>query len=128
MAKTRNRRLRKKLHFGEFVEKGFEVAFSLRPEVTQMDFLVSITDVLFPNKMAFSKFKNEEKIFVSGRESSLEDKDRTLVAAWLEQQNYVTSSDVGHLVDAWHPPRSVRCGGSRRGTLELIKLNGSGSV
>lgn len=120
MAKTRNRRLSKKLHLGEFAEKGFEVTFSLRPEVTEVDFLVSlIEEVLLPNKMAFL-FEDAGRIFVSGRESSLENKDRSHVAAWLEQQDYVTSSNVDHLVDAWYPPRSVRCTGSRRGTTLLL--------
>lgn len=38
MATTKNRRLRKKLRLGEFAEKGFEVVFSLRPEVPEVRF------------------------------------------------------------------------------------------
>lgn len=106
MARTRNRRLRKKLHLGEFVEKGFEITFNLNPEVSEMDFHGSLTEVLYPSRMAYS-CEDAGRMFIFRPFCTLEDKDRTLVAAWLMKQDYLVSTNVGDLVSAWHPPRGL---------------------
>ena len=107
MRNRRNRRLRKKLHLGEYCENGFEVGFGQSQKMSEVEVLAKISEVLINNGMAFL-YEGRGNIFVSGNDSSLTVKDRECVVEWLKEQNDITST-VGSLIDAWHPPRGVRC-------------------
>ena len=65
MATYRNRRLRKKLHFGEFAEYGFEVSFGVLDQESEMPLLASLSgEVLRPSGMSFL-YLGDGQIFVS---------------------------------------------------------------
>ena len=121
MATNRSHRLRKKLHLGEFAECGFEVYFGKLDHDCEIQLLVSLSiEVLEPSGMSFF-YLNNGRIFISSLNSSLTNNDRQLVNDWLKkQQNIPPVFEVGCLVDAWHPPRGVRCFSSGRGTMLLL--------
>jgi uncharacterized protein YggL (DUF469 family) len=120
MATKCNRRLRKKLHLGEFAEFGFEVGFGMLDPANEMHLLATLSnEVLEPNGMSLLHM-GEGRIFVSSLESSLSDDARKRVNDWVMQQSNLSSYEVGPLVDAWHPPQGVRCFSSGRRTAIFV--------
>ena len=114
MSKHRNSRLRKKLHLDEFVEYGFEVKYGC-PKESEMDFLVILSkEVLTPRNMVFG-YEDAGQVFISGLFGSLSEEDHNIMKTWIGSQSFLSSSDIGPLVDAWHPPRGVRYFGRHRG-------------
>ena len=108
--KTRSRRLRKKLHLGEFQEFGFQLTFVLKPE------LVSFEEAL-DRWLAF--IESQGWGFggggaLSGREiggylcqfagGTLTESDREQTAQWLTSQSWVASHQIAPLSDAWYGP------------------------
>lgn len=125
MATRRNRRLCKKLHLGEFAEYGVEVSFGNLDQDHEMKLLARLSnELLQPSGMSFLHL-GDGRIFVSSIESSLSDDARELVDDWVKQQSDLSSSEVGTLVDAWHPPRGARCFSSgRRTTIYVLAPSG----
>ena len=102
MRKRRSRRLRKKLHIGEFREEGFEVHFKFKVDLKheeQLDALMTfITEAIESRGLMFG---GGESGFVTkaGRSSTAED-DRNVVSSWLRSCASVVDVRVGPNEDA----------------------------
>lgn len=108
--KNRSRRLRKKLHLEEFQEFGFQLTFTLKPE------LASFEEAL-DRWLAF--IESQGWGFggggsLSGHEidgylcqlagGTLTESDREQTAQWLTSQPWVASHQIAPLSDAWYGP------------------------
>jgi uncharacterized protein YggL (DUF469 family) len=106
MAKHRSRRVRKKLRVGEFQQFGFDVSFRLRDTLREDELVrfwdAFILDAIERNRLAFGG-GTDGFVCAWGR-GSLNDSHRELLRGWLTARPEVLSSQVGPLVDAWHPP------------------------
>ncbi len=105
--KRRSRRLRKKLHIGEFQEFGLEVQITLRESIDQRDegtlLDAFLLEVMEPSSLVFGGAVTDGYISYRGRGSvTLEDRKR--VIDWLVGQPEIATVQVSELVDAWYPP------------------------
>ena len=105
MANQRNRRLRKKLHLGEFQEFGFsvdiELATDTSPEAREAFVDALIIDVIEPRCLAYGG--GEFGGFVCGYEKpNATEEDRVALREWLSSRSEVLSADIGELEDAWY--------------------------
>lgn len=102
--KRRSRRLRKKLHVGEFKEEGFEVNFKYKANLTneaQLDVLMKfITEVIESRNLAFGGGENGF-ITRAGRGSTMEE-DRQAVRSWLLACGAIEHVRVNESKDAWY--------------------------
>lgn len=102
------KRLRKKLHLGEFQEFGFEVRFRGADDLSN-DSFDSIVDAFITQAIEASGLmcggegKNPEwTVFVTlNRRGSATEEHRQAVQKWLEAQQEVKEMEVGSLIDAW---------------------------
>jgi len=105
--RNRSRRLRKKLHIGEFQECGFEVVCTpTLPNGLAIDDLidrwlgfVNEKDWCFGGSIGLSSI---EGFVTTARQGTLHEEDRRLCEEWLNKQEWIESSKVGPLRDAWH--------------------------
>ena len=103
------KRLRKKLHQGEFQEMGFEVQFRVAADMSDAAFDAFI-DAFFEQAIEANGLmfggggRREWKEFVTleGRGAATDD-HRQLVQRWLDGQSQIVEHQVGPLVDAWYP-------------------------
>jgi uncharacterized protein YggL (DUF469 family) len=104
------KRLRKKLHVGEFQELGFEVCFRVADNLSH-DAFHTVVDVLISEAIEAHGLvcggggKNPEwTVFVTreGRGSGTEE-HRQAIATWLAARPEVSTVQIGPLVDAWYP-------------------------
>ena len=105
MPKQRSRRLRKKLHLGEFQEFGFmvdiELVADVSPEAREAFVEALLVDVIDARCLAYGG--GELGGFVCGYEKpSATEEDRAALREWLSARSEVLSADVGELVDAWY--------------------------
>ncbi|UHQ19520.1 YggL family protein [Lysobacter sp. KIS68-7] len=104
--RLRSRRLRKKLHVGEFQQLGFAVAFKLVGDLTvdqsQLFWEAFIADAIEANRLTYGGAENGF-VVPEGRESATEP-HREVIKSWLSSRAEVSSADVGPLMDAWHGP------------------------
>lgn len=104
--RKRNRRLRKKLHLGEFQQLGFEVSITLKPDlgIDALDRLLDdfILDAIERNDLAYGGGTDGGFISTWNRGSASET-HRTMVENWLSRRPEVVSVRLGTLVDAWYP-------------------------
>lgn len=106
--KSRSRRLRKKLHVGEFQEFGFSISFSLLEnlESKALDDFVDefLAEAIENNSLKFGGGfgGNDSGGFatLNKRGGTTED-HRALVRNWLAAHPHVTNMQIGELVDAW---------------------------
>lgn len=104
------KRLRKKLHLGEFQEFGFTLTIKFAEENTNegLDAFVEalLDEVIDPNGLDFAgggdRFDFSGFVVLAARGSATEE-HRALTNAWLEKRDEVTSFEVSELVDAWYP-------------------------
>lgn len=104
------KRLRKKLHLGEFQEFGFTLNIKFTEENTNeaLDTFVEsfLDEVIDPNALDFGgggdRFDFAGFVVLAAR-GSVTEEQRALTVAWLEKREDVTSFEVGELVDAWYP-------------------------
>ncbi|KAB7654255.1 YggL family protein [Plesiomonas shigelloides] len=107
MAKNRSRRLRKKLHVGEFAVFGFEFSCELNAfDEEKVDTLVDdFISFIEPRKLMMgggvSEFTFEA--FVCGDGSPCSELDRIAVGEWLENHSLCKKVVLGHLVNAYYP-------------------------
>lgn len=102
------KRIRKKLHLGEFRELGFQLRFRVRDTVSDAeldswwdDF---ITEAIEGNKLLCGGASGREwNVFVTldGRGSAT-DEHRATLERWLRARGDVDAIDIGPLVDMWH--------------------------
>jgi uncharacterized protein len=103
------KRLRKKLHQGEFQEMGFEVQFRVAADMSDAAFDAFIDafleQAIEANGLMFGGGGRREWngfVTLEGRGSATDD-HRQLVQRWLESQSQIVEHQVGLLVDAWYP-------------------------
>ena len=103
-ARPRSRRLRKKLHAGEFQQMGFDVQFVFRQGLNddQNDqFWDSfIADAIEANGLTYGG-SNSGFVVPAGRVSATES-HRLIVQSWLLSRPGLETVEVGQLEDAWH--------------------------
>jgi len=104
--RKRNRRLRKKLHLGEFQQLGFEVSITLKPDlgIDALDRLLDefILDAIEKNELAFGG-GTDGGFITTWKRGSASEAHRAAVENWLSHRPEVVSVTLGPLVDAWYP-------------------------
>jgi uncharacterized protein YggL (DUF469 family) len=112
MSKSRSKRLRKKLHVGEFREFGFSVSFRL-PENLDCEaqdgfFDRFIAEAIEDNGLFFGGGfgGGDGEGFVTGHLNrqgggNVTEEHRVFMRNWLAAQSLVTDVQIGELVDAW---------------------------
>ncbi|MCB1938916.1 MAG: DUF469 family protein [Rhodocyclaceae bacterium] len=106
MAKSRSRRLRKKLCVGEFKEVGFDVDLQFpddtAAEAVDAFFARFFSEVIEPEGLLYGGGETSGFVCVAGR-GSVTDAQREAVQAWLAASGALRDFHVGPLVDAWFP-------------------------
>ena len=101
----RNRRLRKKLHLGEFQQLGFEISIDLKPDLAsdELDRFLDqfILDAIEKNGLAYGGGTSGGFITMWKR-GSVSEAHRAVVEDWLRRRHEVVAVTVGRLVDAWY--------------------------
>lgn len=107
MPKNRSKRLRKKLHIGEFQTLGFLIKFSL-PDLFDMkakDAFIDqfLAEAIEANGLFFGGSINKDSsgLITYDRYKSTTEAHRQLVKIWLSAQPVVTNIEIGELADAW---------------------------
>lgn len=104
MSRHRSRRLRKKLHVGEFQELGFEVMFRLNAGLTteQMGAFwdAFIGDAIEGNGLIYGG--STDGMACLRTRGSADESHREAVRAWLASRPEVSEAGVGPLIDVWH--------------------------
>ena len=105
--KRRSRRLRKKLHVGEFKEMGFEFETELERTMfseAEYDLLdCFLSEIVGPRSLALGGRITSGFIAYFGRGSVTED-DRESIRVWLSSRPEIRAVRVGKLKDVWHSP------------------------
>ena len=107
------KRLRKKLHKGEFKEFGFDISLKLKPELTELELEAWTHDLIEAveklNLCIGGGGLFEQEFFcarLDGRAPvGLEDKEA--LGRWLGQDSRLVSFQLGNLVDAWYPVKQI---------------------
>jgi uncharacterized protein len=103
------KRLRKKLHQGEFQEMGFEVRFRISSDLDELavDALIDtfLEKAIEANGLVFGGGGRAEwnGLVTLERRGSVTEAHRQLVERWLASQPQILEYHVGPLVDAWYP-------------------------
>jgi hypothetical protein len=110
MSKNRSKRLRKKLHTGEFQELGFEISFSLPENLDSeaQDHFVDqfLAEAIESNGLLFGGGlgKDSEGFATLDKRRSATEEHRVRVRSWLAANPLVAGIHIGELVDAWVRP------------------------
>ncbi|TNJ14474.1 hypothetical protein CF111_21000 [Aeromonas sobria] len=110
--KKRSRRLRKKLHLGEFQEFGFTIAFNIDlHQKSYEDALDNWIDYIESQGWCFggggSLLDNRTEGYLcqyNNRNMTMTESDREEAGKWLAAQPWVLSHQVAPLSDAWYGP------------------------
>ncbi|MBX3679683.1 MAG: YggL family protein [Rhodocyclaceae bacterium] len=104
MGLPRSRRLRKKLHRGEFKELGFDVDFSFREGLSEEEidrfFDDLIGELIVPANLIYGGAT--EGFVCRATPGSVTEEERAGVLKWLEARPELTRVEIGPLVDAWY--------------------------
>lgn len=93
------KRLRKKLHMGEFAELGF----NMKLDVDYVDLGVWLDKIIdFTESRGLCIGGGHKFAFVCRRRGSCTDEDRLAYSEWLSSQPEVREWHISPLVDAWH--------------------------
>lgn len=110
--RPQSRRLRKKLHLGEFQQLGFEVSITLKPNlgIDDLDHFLDefILDAIEKNGLAFGG-GTDCGFITTWKRGSASEAHRTIVENWLSQRQEVVAVALGPLVDAWYPEGEPHC-------------------
>ena len=102
--KRRSRRLRKKLHIGEFKEEGFEVNFRFKTGLTheeQLETLMKfISEAIESRNLLFGG--GENGFITKGGRGSTTKEDRNAVNSWLASCASIEQAQVRENEDAWY--------------------------
>jgi uncharacterized protein YggL (DUF469 family) len=104
------KRLRKKKYLGEFAVYGFEITFSVRPELTQDqqdEFLDRfLAEAIEGNRLLFGGGGGPERwsgfAVADGHRISATDAQRQAVERWLGTQDGIFGIHIAPLRDAYH--------------------------
>ena len=104
------KRLRKKLHVGEFQEFGFTVTISFTEGHTDegLDTFIEtfLDEMVDPSGLDFAGSGDPRDFtgfLVLATQGSATEAHREAARTWLEKREEVASFEVGELVDAWYP-------------------------
>jgi uncharacterized protein YggL (DUF469 family) len=106
--KSMKKRLRKKLHRGEFQEFGFAVAWqftSAQDDETLNLFFQALVKMVEDRELTFGgggDTKQGSGFFCKKGRGSTSEEDRSLVTKWFGDLGPVVSAKSGTLEDAWH--------------------------
>lgn len=106
----RSRRLRKKLHVGEFQECGFALGFTFDPQQTDFDEAIDRwIEFVEEQGWGFGGGGDMTGHVIEGylcqfARGTLTDTDREQVAKWLAAQPWVLSHQLALLNDVWYGP------------------------
>ena len=102
--RARSRRLRKKLHIGEFQTLGFEydLLWSELPSAEEQERFIDrlLEEFIGPRSLSVGGGINCG--FISAHRGSATDEDRAVFESWLRQWPNVSSVQIGPLQDAWY--------------------------
>ena len=108
MLKPRSRRLRKKLHIGEFKEYGFNLDITFdKNKIAFEAALDSLVEFVEINNWAIAGGGDSKSNTMSGfvcksNAGSLTEKDLLRMKSWINEQEWVTEFILNNLQDAWH--------------------------
>lgn len=104
--KRRSRRLRKKLHLGEFQELGFCIEAVLQQDLPDDAILdlwaVFIDEVIDPRQLIMGGLFSEA--YIAPYRGTCTEADREAVRQWFEARPEFSGVRVGSLEDNWYPP------------------------
>ncbi len=102
MAKQRSRRLRKKLHVGEFQEFGLAYKTAIKAGSNEVLFVDALLDELIdPRGMEFGGWAAGGFVSKAGR-GTVTEEDRQALIDWLKQRPEVESIRISGPLDAWY--------------------------
>jgi uncharacterized protein YggL (DUF469 family) len=102
MSKTRSRRLRKKLHLGEFKELGFCFEAKLKGGVDQHVLLDTfLTEAIAAQGLSFGGWVTGGAVEKHGP-GSVSIEQRQFVLAWLKRRPEVEALTASELIDMWY--------------------------
>lgn len=102
MAKARSRRLRKKLHLGEFQELGFFYEATIKDGIDEHAFIDALlSEAIEPNGLGFGGWVGGGAVSRQSR-GSVSEEERQAVLDWLARRPEVLSLSATALVDMWH--------------------------
>lgn len=102
MAKARSRRLRKKLHLGEFQELGFFYEAVIKDGIDEHAFIDGLlAEAIEPNGLGFGGWAGGGAVSKL-RRGSVSAVERQAVLDWLAGRPEVLSLSATGLVDMWH--------------------------
>lgn len=111
MSKNRSRRLRKKLHLGEFQELGFEIAVSFKTPLApdEMEAFVDafLAEAIEPCRLSYGGWAESGMVVREGR-GSVTPEEREQVLKWLNDRDDVLKAEAGNLTDVWHPVDKIK--------------------
>ena len=106
--KRRSRRLRKKLHLGEFQELGFQIEAVLQQDLTEDAYYdlwaVFIDEVIDPRQLIMGGPFSGAYIAIAPGRVTCTEADREAVRQWFEARPEFSGVRVGSLEDNWYPP------------------------
>jgi len=108
MQKPRSRRLRKKLHIGEFKEYGFSLDLTFDKNIVDFNHAFdSLLDFLELNHWVFGGGGDENSNNISGficklQRGTLTQEDCIKVQVWLRSQDWIIGFIIYALKDVWH--------------------------
>lgn len=106
MAVQRSRRLRKKMHLGEFQELGFSVSWTFAAGTSEADIDATldafVDEVIEPNGLAYdgSGYLQWEGLICLQKTGKCTDEQRKQVREWLEARQ-LSDVKVTELFDVW---------------------------
>ena len=102
MAIRRSRRLRKKLHVGEFKQLGFLFEATLAAGADDEALVDAfLTEVIAPRHLGFGGWATGGAVEKSGLQSVTEE-DRSAVLAWLVARPDMATLSASGLIDMWY--------------------------
>lgn len=105
MTKRRSKRLRKKLHIGEFKEMGFSYETTLKNKLSEeasCDLMEAfLAEAIESRELVLGGWLTSGYIARAGRDS-VRVEDRVAVEAWLRSRAEFASVQVGQLQDVWY--------------------------
>lgn len=102
MAKARSRRLRKKLHLGEFQELGFLYEATTKDGMDEHAFIDALlSEAIEPNGLGFGGWVGGGAVSKLSR-GSVSEGERHAALDWLASRPEVLSLSATGLVDMWH--------------------------